>query len=50
MNRIFRSKSTPLLQLSPADIHPNPDQPRVHFEDAAPHRAKEPRGLCPHRR
>lgn len=35
MNRIFRSKSTPLLQLSPADIHPNPDQPRTHFEDAA---------------
>lgn len=34
MNRIFRSKSSPLLQLSPAEIRPNPDQPRTSFEDA----------------
>ena len=33
MNRIFRSKPSPLLQLSPAEIRPNPDQPRRSFED-----------------
>lgn len=34
MNRIFRSKSSPLLQLSPDVIRPNPDQPRRSFDDA----------------
>lgn len=35
MNWTRRSKTTPLLQLSPGQISPNPDQPRRHFEDAA---------------
>ncbi|MBR2481225.1 MAG: ParB/RepB/Spo0J family partition protein [Oscillospiraceae bacterium] len=34
MNWTFRSRSSPLLQLSPAEIRPNPDQPRVSFDDA----------------
>ncbi len=34
MNWPLRSKSPPLLQLSPDEIRPNPDQPRRIFDDA----------------